>query len=88
LIEYPCCTPGITTIYQQDDYGEWGYDFSKQERCGLTKYEDSSSSDANTHCLSEPLGYPCCHGCRVYETDSDGSWGFELNKWCGIVSTR
>jgi len=37
---YSCCSDGITRVYAQDDYGDWGYDFKKQMWCGLTPYEE------------------------------------------------
>jgi len=42
------------------------------------------SVNIGNSCWSEKLGYPCCKGCTVYETDSDGQWGIENNSWCGI----
>ena len=81
---YPCCSDGITRVYAQDDYGDWGYDFKKQIWCGLTPYEERPSN--SDECWSEALGYSCCKGCQVYETDSNGSWGYELHQWCGIPS--
>lgn len=83
LINYPCCPEKVTRVYDHDAYGDWGYDFSKKEWCGLTPYESGKEEEA---CWSEELGYPCCKGCNVYETDSDGSWGYELDQWCGISS--
>ncbi|KAG4081673.1 coth-domain-containing protein [Neocallimastix lanati (nom. inval.)] len=88
FIGYLCCSPEFTTIYAQDEYGDWSYDFVKNEWCGLTVYEDSSLQKDSGECWSEELGYPCCKGCRVYETDSDGSWGYEFNQWCGIISAK
>jgi len=88
FIGYPCCSPEFTTIYAQDEYGDWSYDFVKNEWCGLTVYEDSSLQKDSGECWSEELGYPCCKGCRVYETDSDGSWGYEFNQWCDIISAK
>jgi len=39
-------------------------------------------------CWSEKFGYPCClESCRVFETDQDGSWGYENNHWCGIPAS-
>jgi len=35
-------------------------------------------------CWSTVLGYDCCKGCHVYEEDTDGKWGYENKKWCGI----
>ncbi|OUM62642.1 Non-catalytic module family DOC2, partial [Piromyces sp. E2] len=35
-------------------------------------------------CWSEPLGYPCCKGCEIVDSDDSGSWGVEKNNWCGI----
>jgi len=81
---YPCCSEGITKVYAKDDYGEWGYDFVKHAWCGLTPYEEPSSS--SDECWSEAFGYPCCKGCEVYESDSYGTWGYESHKWCGIPS--
>jgi len=81
---YSCCSDGITRVYAQDDYGDWGYDFKKQMWCGLTPYEERSFN--SDECWSEALGYSCCKGCQVYEIDSNGSWGYELHQWCGIPS--
>jgi len=36
------------------------------------------------NCWSSALGYNCCKGCDVKYTDSDGDWGVENNKWCGV----
>ncbi|OUM65292.1 Non-catalytic module family DOC2, partial [Piromyces sp. E2] len=83
LIGYKCCPPDVTTVYDKDEYGEWGYDFKTKEWCGLTMLEESPTTE---DCWSEKLGYPCCMGCKVYEVDNDGSWGYELNHWCGIQS--
>jgi len=80
---YPCCSEGITTVYAQDEYGDWGYDFKEKVWCGLTPYEEPPS---DLECWSEELGYSCCKGCHVYEIDSNGSWGYELHQWCGIPS--
>jgi len=80
---YPCCSEGITTVYAQDEYGDWGYDFKEKAWCGLTPYEEPP---LDLECWSEELGYSCCKGCHVYEIDSNGSWGYELNQWCGIPS--
>ncbi|KAL6596530.1 coth protein-domain-containing protein [Neocallimastix sp. 'constans'] len=88
FLGYPCCSSELTTVYAEDEYGEWSYDFTKNEWCGLTKFEDSSNQDHSGECWSEILGYPCCKGCKIYETDSDGSWGYEFNQWCGIISSR
>ncbi|ORX79488.1 coth-domain-containing protein [Anaeromyces robustus] len=39
-------------------------------------------------CWSVALGYPCCTStCYVYETDTNGQWGYENKHWCGIPST-
>ncbi|OUM62999.1 Non-catalytic module family DOC2, partial [Piromyces sp. E2] len=81
LIGYPCCPKVIKTVYEKDVYGDWGYDFSKKEWCGLTPYEERTNEEI---CWSEKLGYPCCVGCYVYETDDNGQWGYENNQWCGI----
>ena len=85
---YPCCSSKVKTVYAQDEYGDWGYDFTKNEWCGLAKHEDSSKQSESEECWSEIYGYPCCKGCRIYETDSNGSWGYEFNEWCGIISSR
>jgi len=39
-------------------------------------------------CFSELLkpAYPCCKGNRVIYTDSNGAWGVENGRWCGIDS--
>ncbi|OUM62279.1 Non-catalytic module family DOC2, partial [Piromyces sp. E2] len=83
LTGYPCCSNSNTTVYHQDEYGDWGFDFDQQVWCGLTPYTENNTND---ECWSEFLGYPCCKGCGVYEVDEDGSWGFEFNHWCGIPS--
>ncbi|ORX85833.1 coth-domain-containing protein [Anaeromyces robustus] len=83
LIGYPCCDSSVTTVFVQDDYGDWGYDFNKNEWCGITSYEEKEEEE---ECWSEPLGYSCCKTCVVYETDTDGSWGYENHQWCGIPS--
>jgi len=83
LVNYPCCPDEVTDVYDHDDYGDWGYDFTKKEWCGLTPYEWEGEDD----CWSEKLGYSCCKGCKVYDVDSDGSWGYELDHWCGIPSS-
>eukprot|EP00833_Pecoramyces_ruminatium_P001271 jgi/Orpsp1_1/1175303/evm.model.c7180000053341.1 len=37
-------------------------------------------------CWAEKLGYSCCKNTdEVISIDSDGSWGVEDDKWCGIV---
>ncbi|ORX79231.1 hypothetical protein BCR32DRAFT_234398 [Anaeromyces robustus] len=84
LIGYPCCPSIIKTIYAQDEYGDWGFDFKKQEWCGLTPYTGSSVDD---ECWSKIYGYSCCKRCMVYETDENGKWGFESNQWCGIPAS-
>ncbi|ORX82214.1 hypothetical protein BCR32DRAFT_232114 [Anaeromyces robustus] len=83
LVGYPCCAKGIKAVYAKDEYGEWGYDFKKNEWCGLTPYEERTKEET---CWSEKYGYPCCNGCYVFETDDDGQWGYENNQWCGIQS--
>ncbi|KAG4102245.1 coth-domain-containing protein [Neocallimastix lanati (nom. inval.)] len=87
---YPCCSPELTEVYAQDDYGDWGYDFSKSEWCGLTKYESSTdTTNDSDNCWSEALGYPCCPSgiTTVYEHDEDGDWSYNFSKeeWCGII---
>jgi hypothetical protein len=48
----------------------------------------TSEETTSEECWSEVLGYPCCtSSCHVYETDSDGEWGYENKQWCGIPST-
>lgn len=51
------------------------------------KTTTSASTSTSTSCWSEKLGYPCCSGCDISFTDSDGDWGFENNNWCGVVSS-
>jgi len=82
LLGYNCCAEGITKVYAQDTYGDWSYDFNKQEWCGLTTYEERPSE--SDECWSEELGYACCKGCHIIETDEIGAWGYESNHWCGI----
>jgi len=82
LLGYSCCAEGITKVYAQDTYGDWSYDFEKQEWCGLTTYEKHPSD--SDECWSEEFGYACCKGCYIIETDDIGSWGYESNHWCGI----
>jgi len=83
MIGYPCCEEGNTTVYDQDENGDWGYDIDAEEWCGITPYDGRKDDEV---CWSEPLGYPCCKGCIVYETDDDGKWGYENNTWCGTQS--
>jgi len=80
LLGYICCPTTITIVYDHDEYGDWGYDFAKKEWCGLTPYTKLS----NETCWSKKLGYPCCNGCKIYESDLDGLWGYEKHQWCGI----
>ena len=82
LTGYSCCDSKLTKVYYEDAYGEWGYDFDKNEWCGITLYKADATDDEG--CWSKPLGYSCCKGCGVIEVDKDGSWGYERNKWCGI----
>jgi len=50
-----------------------------------TKTTDINQTPNVETCWSEKFGYPCCtSSCYVYETDSNGEWGFENNQWCGI----
>ncbi|ORX48665.1 coth-domain-containing protein [Piromyces finnis] len=86
LLGSPCCPPKVTIVYSHDEYGDWGYDFKRKEWCGLTPFEENETEEEEEECWSEKLGYTCCQGCKVYEKDSDGSWGYELNQWCGIPS--
>jgi len=41
-------------------------------------------------CWAEALGYPCCSdpNTAVVTTDSDGQWGIENDKWCGILGSE
>lgn len=78
VVGYSCCSSNETTVYAHDDNGDWGYDFNKQEWCGLTPYDEPTQDEA---CWSEELGYSCCKSCKVYETDNDGQWGYENNQW-------
>ncbi|OUM68474.1 Non-catalytic module family DOC2, partial [Piromyces sp. E2] len=81
LIGYSCCAPDNTNVYDHDKiYGDWGYDFIKNEWCGITPYTKQETKE----CWSEKLGYPCCKSCTIYTKDKDGSWGYESNNWCGI----
>jgi len=82
---YSCCPDHITEVYDHDEYGDWGYDFYNNIWCGLTPYEEPLSH-VDDECWSEPLGYSCCKSCKVYEIDTNGSRGYELNQWCGIPS--
>ncbi|OUM69963.1 Non-catalytic module family DOC2 [Piromyces sp. E2] len=91
IIGYQCCDPKIKTVYRNDEYGDWGYDYAKKEWCGLTPFKDelsstslSSSSSDNSTCWSKNLGYPCCNHCIVSEEDDNGQWGIEKQQWCGI----
>jgi len=82
LIGYPCCSPELPSIYT-DEYGDWGYDYSKNEWCGCTAYDENYLKSLE-NCWSKKLGYSCCEECKVIEIDQDGSWGYEHNQWCGI----
>ncbi|ORX86784.1 hypothetical protein BCR32DRAFT_228678 [Anaeromyces robustus] len=80
LLGYSCCSPENTNIYLQDENGDWGFDFEKNEWCGLTPYIET--------CWSEEIGYPCCKTCDVfYEEDYEGRWGIENDNWCGIPTS-
>ena len=83
MIGYSCCSPENKVVYAHDNNGDWGYDFNKQEWCGLTPY---IKHDETESCWSEKLGYPCCSDCYVFEVDTDGSWGYNFSKkqWCGV----
>ncbi|OUM59732.1 Non-catalytic module family DOC2 [Piromyces sp. E2] len=83
LIGYSCCKPEITIIYASDEYGDWSYDFDKNEWCGLTPHKESDSNDDEA-CWSQKFGYPCCRNCTIVLRDSDGLWGYESPNWCGI----
>jgi len=85
LIGYPCCPPTATDIYAQDEYEDWGYDFINEIWCGLSPIQDTSD---NEECWSEKYNYRCCNGCIVFEIDYYGSWGYENNEWCGIISSK
>ncbi|OUM66023.1 Non-catalytic module family DOC2 [Piromyces sp. E2] len=60
IINYPCCSPELTTIYAHDEYGDWSYDFDKKEWCGLSPYEEDHTNDDDEECWSKVLGYSCC----------------------------
>jgi len=47
----------------------------------------SQGNTSTSSCWSEALGYPCCSGCDVYYSDSNGEWGVE-NDWCGIDKNK
>jgi len=80
ILGKPCCASDSQTVYDHDENGDWGYNFIKKEWCGLSPYVEYDVDD----CWSEKLGYRCCKGCKVYEIDDDGKWGYEQNHWCGI----
>jgi len=83
--EHPCCSADNTLVYDHDANGYWGFDFAKNEWCGISPFIEEANVET---CWSEALGYPCCKGCDVYETDEDGQWGYDFieNQWCGIQS--
>jgi len=83
IIGYPCCSPGNTKVYLQDENGDWGYDFIKKEWCGISPYEEKTNDE---ECWSEIFGYPCCKDCVVYETDEYGKWGYDFQISNGVVS--
>jgi len=85
ILGYPCCPPEVTNLVTSDEDGDWGYDYEKEQWCGITSYENPSNSDEP--CWSKKFGYYCCKGCKVYEVDDDGSWGYEDGHWCGIQSS-
>ncbi|ORX43928.1 coth-domain-containing protein [Piromyces finnis] len=84
LLGFPCCPSGVSTVYAQDEYGDWGYDFENNQWCGLTPFETSLIQEDS--CWSETFGYHCCIGCQIILTDESGTWGYEENQWCGIPS--
>jgi len=81
VVGYPCCDEDIKHVYAQDEHGDWGYDFVKEEWCGLTPLKIEEGE-----CWSEKYGYPCCETCYVYDEDKNGKWGYEHHHWCGIQS--
>ncbi|ORX87118.1 hypothetical protein BCR32DRAFT_274749 [Anaeromyces robustus] len=83
LAGYPCCSERIKIVYEHDEFGDWGYDYSIKQWCGLTPYSEKIHDEI---CWSEVFGYPCCESCYVFETDDYGKWGYENNHWCGIQS--
>ncbi|ORX76298.1 hypothetical protein BCR32DRAFT_296340 [Anaeromyces robustus] len=61
---------------------------------GQSPYDDddnnNSSNDINKkeECWSEEQGYSCCQGCNILLVEEgQQKWGFENNKWCGIVES-
>jgi len=86
LLNYPCCEPRVTDIYEIDNYGEWSYDFDLMQWCSLTPFNGTVIPDPD--CWSEPLGYRCCRDCHVYYTDALGHWGYDFRakEWCGRPS--
>jgi len=76
FIGYPCCSSHYSTVLSHDENGDWGYDFTNNQRCGITPF----NAPADEECWSEVFGYSCCKGCKVYETDKNGQWGYEDDK--------
>ncbi|ORX77392.1 hypothetical protein BCR32DRAFT_235796 [Anaeromyces robustus] len=83
LVGYGCCPEGTNDVYYEDSYGKWGIDLKKEDWCGITPYKEPTQDKV---CWSKELGFPCCKGCLVIDKDEFGSWGFELDHWCGIQS--
>ncbi|ORX75339.1 coth-domain-containing protein [Anaeromyces robustus] len=89
VIGYPCCTSKQTKVYRTDEYGDWSFNFLKLQWCGLTKYEPKTENDEDV-CWARKLGYPCCEKCPLLTLykDSNGSWGLEHLRWCGIIESQ
>jgi len=90
---YSCCEgKALQRVYATDDDGKWGYDFKKQEWCGISTYKEISDkfneikNKNKDECWSLEYGYGCCLGCTSFLTTDEGKWGIEHSNWCGIPS--
>ncbi|ORY21183.1 hypothetical protein LY90DRAFT_432482 [Neocallimastix californiae] len=55
----------------------------KNQKTKTTK--KAEPTEEATSCWAKKLGYDCCTGCNSVYSDESGEWGFENDKWCGIV---
>jgi len=39
---YPCCKKNNSVVYYHDEDGDWGYDFTKNEWCGIATVQNTS----------------------------------------------
>jgi len=84
---YPCCSANCVINYTDKD-GNWSIE--NGQWCGCGSDEDDVNDTLN-QCSTKitDSGYACCsNNCKVVYTDSDGTWGYENNKWCGCTKPK